>query len=163
MKKYIFLIFCFTGLIGCASYISVVNHVDAENIRINEEAADVNKSIQNLIEPYKMELDDEMNEIIAVAEVDLIKGSPESTMGNWFADLLQKEAEKLEPNVDFSIQNRGGLRIGSIGKGEITKGKIFELMPFDNFLVIMETKGEVVIEFLEHIAKDGGWPTSKNL
>src|SRR5204863_8184802 len=44
--------------------------------------------------------------------------------------------------------------------GNITKESIFELMPFDNFLVVMELKGTVVQTLLDNIAAQGGWPVS---
>jgi 2',3'-cyclic-nucleotide 2'-phosphodiesterase (5'-nucleotidase family) len=56
--------------------------------------------------------------------------------------------------------NYGGLRIPVLSKGDITIGRIYELMPFDNFLVLMKIKGSVLQEVLHHIAADGGWPVS---
>ena len=44
--------------------------------------------------------------------------------------------------------------------GNITKGMIFELMPFDNFLTVMELKGTVVQQLCDHIAAQGGWPVA---
>ena len=151
-------------LCSCATYVAEKDHVMADNIRISEESVQVaDRDISTLIAPYKNKLDSEMNEVIAITEVDLIKASPESTMGNWFADILFSESVLLDDRVSFAMQNRGGLRIGSISKGEITKGKIFELMPFDNFLVIMETDGATMKEFIIHTAEDSGWPSSKEL
>tara|TARA_B100000497_G_C7636990_1_gene382888 strand:- start:174 stop:926 length:753 start_codon:yes stop_codon:yes gene_type:complete len=156
---YSLLILC----IGCAPYVAEKDHVDGQNIRINEELVRSDSAIDAMIGPYKAKLDVEMNEVVGVTEVDLIKATPESTMGNWFADLIMNEAKLLDHRVSFAIQNRGGLRIGSIKQGEITKGKIFELMPFDNFLVIMETDGTTMRSFIEHTAQNGGWPMSKEV
>ena len=143
--------------------VTEIHHVEDDNIRINEDYGTGDTELIKLITPYKNQLDAEMNEVIGISEVELVKGSPQSTMGNWFADALLYQAELLAGEVDFAIQNRGGLRINSIPPGPITKGKIYELMPFDNFLVIMETEGIIVKRMMKHIAEDGGWPVSKEV
>jgi len=56
--------------------------------------------------------------------------------------------------------NYGGLRVPLLPAGNITKGMIFELMPFDNFLTVMELKGNVVQQLFDHIAAQGGWPVA---
>jgi 2',3'-cyclic-nucleotide 2'-phosphodiesterase (5'-nucleotidase family) len=125
--KFIF-VFLVVVLTGCATYVSEKDDVFGQNIRINEDLVKSDPKVAALISPYKDKLDAEMNEIIAVADVELIKATPESTMGNWFADMLMTEALLLDSRVSFTCQNRGGLRIGNINKGDITKRKIFELM-----------------------------------
>ncbi len=62
--------------------------------------------------------------------------------------------------VDAAFVNYGGIRISQLPKGEVTSGKIFELMPFDNIVVLQKLKGSVLQEFLDLIAERGGWPAS---
>lgn len=45
-------------------------------------------------------------------------------------------------------------------KGDVTRGRIFEIMPFDNLLILQKLKGTVLQEFLDIIATDGGWPVA---
>lgn len=124
-----------------------------------EEAAD--SQIQRLIQPYKQQLSAEMNRVVGTTARSLPKGQPESLLGNWAADLvLHYCQQKTEGLIDFAVLNLGGLRIPSLPKGDITKGKLFELMPFDNSLVILEVSGTVVQQLFEHIAQKGGWPVS---
>lgn len=121
----------------------------------------VDSSLIFLIRPYKDSLDQAMNEVIATSSISMPKGKPESLLGNLIADLtLEKAAEYYEGPVDFSVINYGGLRIPELPAGEITKGKVFELMPFDNYLVIMELNGEAVKKLVDQIALNGGWPVS---
>ncbi|MEL7120932.1 MAG: 5'-nucleotidase C-terminal domain-containing protein [Bacteroidota bacterium] len=118
--------------------------------------------IEALISPYRSQLESEMNEVIGHVEKTLTKESPESTMGNWYADLCKVQTEKLaDEAVDFAVLNQGGMRIPSIAAGPITKGKIFEFMPFDNAMVMMELSGKEVKALADHIARGGGWPVSK--
>ena len=43
----------------------------------------VDSNIIKIISPYKNKLDKEMNEVICYTKNDLIKGQPESTLGNF--------------------------------------------------------------------------------
>lgn len=119
----------------------------------------IDSSVVQYIQPFKDSLKSEMNEVLAFSAAEMPKGKPESLMGNLIADLvLEKSREHYDGPVDCSVMNYGGLRIPSLPEGNITKGKIFELMPFDNFLVIMELKGTVLHRLLDQIAANGGWP-----
>jgi 2',3'-cyclic-nucleotide 2'-phosphodiesterase (5'-nucleotidase family) len=48
--------------------------------------------------------------------------------------------------------------LGQLTAGPVTRGKIFELMPFDNLLVLQELKGSVLQQFLDMTAERKGWP-----
>ena len=86
---------------------------------------------------------------------------PECELGNFLTDAyLHMAKEKYKTNVDAAVMNYGGIRINQLAKGEVTRGKIFEIMPFDNLLILQKLKGTVVQEFLDIIAADGGWPVS---
>jgi 2',3'-cyclic-nucleotide 2'-phosphodiesterase (5'-nucleotidase family) len=83
---------------------------------------------------------------------------------NWFADALLDEAQKLVvDSLDFAIQNYGGIRIPVFSKGDITVNKIYELMPFDNTMFIIELNGETVQMLFDKMAENGGWPVSRNV
>ena len=51
--------------------------------------------------------------------------------------------------------NRGGLRT-TLPKGEIKTISMFEMMPFENEIVFLKLKGEVMLEFINHMALRGG-------
>ncbi|MGE0560747.1 MAG: 5'-nucleotidase C-terminal domain-containing protein [Flavobacteriales bacterium] len=119
------------------------------------------ESTEAFIQPYKESLDAEMNEILVYSEKSMIKGTPESELGNFVADLsLKIITEKFpEANIDFCLLNNGGLRT-SLPQGAITRGKIFELMPFDNELVIVSLTPEKAKNLIEYIYNVGGQPIS---
>ena len=120
--------------------------------------------IEALIAPYKVKLDAEMNTVLGVAAKTLAKGKPESPLGNWMADLFYEQMDEYtKGNIDFASMNYGGIRIPTLQEGEVTRGKIFELMPFDNMLVVVHADGATVQEFADNAAKDGGIPVSKQL
>lgn len=151
-------------LFSCRST-NYLSGIEASKQTVNPELAPTeDPAIKALIEPYKKQLDDQMNEVIGHTIVDLKKERPESTLGNWMADAIQRQAEKqLDHPIAFAIQNQGGIRISNISKGPIPRGKIFELMPFDNMVVVLSLDSTEVQEFAQHIVQSGGWPVSHSI
>lgn len=118
----------------------------------------------SLITPYKMKLDSLMSEVICYNEQDLNKQLPEGSLGNFVCDeLMEYAARNYNKPVDFCIYNYGGLRVGSIAKGNISVGKIFELAPFDNYLVVVELGGADCKKLFDLVAENNGTPCSKEL
>jgi 2',3'-cyclic-nucleotide 2'-phosphodiesterase (5'-nucleotidase family) len=147
-------------LVSCS-----VNHF-ASYERITNEVGDIlpDSAMTAFITPFKEVLDAEMNEIIGQLPEKISMGRPESTLGNWFADIQQRQTEQiLKRPVAFSTTNSGGMRIPEIAAGPIRKGTIYELMPFDNQLVAMDMEGTLVQVLLDHIAAGGGWPISSSV
>ena len=138
--------------------------VNTLNYSIEENQTGKDSVIIGMIAPYKFQMDKEMEEVIGVFNTELILEKPESTLGNWMIDLLFDESKKyFDGPIDFAILNYGGVRLNSLPKGEIKRSKIFELMPFDNFWVVVELDGVLVQQLLNIIAADGGWPISEQL
>tara|TARA_B100001564_G_C20661943_1_gene681951 strand:+ start:1005 stop:1709 length:705 start_codon:yes stop_codon:yes gene_type:complete len=106
------------------------------------------------IEPYKISIESKMNEIISFTNEDLRKNKPVGILGNFVTDLCLEYAD-----ADICLMNNGGLR-SVINKGDITVGMIYELMPFENELVILELSEADFIEMLMHIIQKGGEPIS---
>ncbi len=116
-------------------------------------------SIEALIVPYRSKIEGQMNEVIGVCAQELTYGTGESLMGNWATDIILKQANTYYgKKVDFTAINQGGLRIRSIPKGNITRGKMYELMPFDNALVVLTTDSAGVARFFNFMASKSGWP-----
>jgi len=96
-----------------------------------------------MIKPYKIKLEAEMKEVLVISgdEFPKERGTSETKLGNFVADVSLEVANGLykplnNDPIDFCLLNFGGLRT-SLPKGEITRGKIFELMPFENELVVV--------------------------
>jgi 2',3'-cyclic-nucleotide 2'-phosphodiesterase (5'-nucleotidase family) len=103
-------------------------------------------------------MEKEMNQVIGACEKELMKAKPESTLGNWTADLVHKKCEEYYgKSIDFALVNYGGLRIPSLPAGPIMKSTIFELMPFENALVVLNVDAETVEKLFVRMAEYGGW------
>lgn len=123
---------------------------------------EVDSQIVKIILPYKTPLDAKMNEVIGFAPEALVKKMPECNLGNFFADALYLRASRLN-NVDtahlVAMFNSGGLRT-SVPEGEVHVRNMFELMPFENELVLVPLKGSQLVLILNALADKGGAPLS---
>jgi 2',3'-cyclic-nucleotide 2'-phosphodiesterase (5'-nucleotidase family) len=148
-------------LVGaCSGPYQLAKHTD-NNIRVIADSLQLyDTAIANMIAPYKQKLDVQMNEVIGVAESTLTKELPDGTLGNFVADACLVFAQNNNPTVDFCVLNSGGVRIPTIQKGSITVGKIYELMPFDNMIEVVELDGTACKELFAWIAKWKGAPVS---
>lgn len=159
--KYVALFILSLLWLQCAP-VQHITGIEEHNVDINNLSPDV--EIQQIIEPYKAMLDEEMNTVLGTCTKTLSKNKPESTLGNWFCDLLAEASDRIySEEVAFVVQNYGGLRIPEIPAGPVTKRTIFELMPFDNLLVLIEMSGEELMRFIKQMAASGGWPQSSSL
>lgn len=104
--------------------------------------------VQELARP----LDEVRQEVVAEA-TDAIEGAREvcrageCPMGNLVADaMLDRVAGQ---GIQIAIQNGGGLR-ASIDAGEITKGEVLTVLPFQNTLSTFEVDGATIRAALEN-------------
>ncbi|MET4142636.1 2',3'-cyclic-nucleotide 2'-phosphodiesterase (5'-nucleotidase family) [Pedobacter sp. UYP1] len=143
---------------SCSSTYQVVKSNRGE-YKVSEEAS-VDSAIIRTYQPYKLKLDSQMNEVLGYSEHELTKKmvNGESSLGNFLADASLFEARKTIPQIDFTMPSgNGGLR-NDLPSGAITLSNIFQLMPFENELIVFELKGSDVQTLLDYIARTGGQP-----
>ena len=117
---------------------------------------------ESIIVPYRDSLELTMNTVLVQNEVPLTRGIPESTLGNLIADLLlERTLTELPDSIlpDVCLINIGGLRV-DLPQGDITINKVFELMPFENELDVLELSPEKMQEMLKYLREKGGQPFS---
>ena len=114
-----------------------------------------------LMQPYKDSVERGMNQVIGLADKTLEKKQPEGALNNFMADaMLVMAKEKYGVQIDAAFVNYGGIRIMQLAAGPVTRGKVFEVMPFDNLLILQKVKGVVLQQFLDLAAAHGGWPVA---
>ena len=147
--------------LSCSKVIHIANTLPASTKIEETSAIEPDAEIVSMINDYSEELDKEMNQVIGIGAKDLMKEKPESTLGNWMADIIHKKSEAYYgKSIDMALVNYGGIRIPTLPQGEITKRTMFELMPFDNMLVVLHVDAATMQELFERMAGYGGWPIS---
>lgn len=132
------------------------------NMRMKADSVQVlDQNIIQTIKPYKLAIDSLMNIEINTATTEMKKELPEGALGNMVCDVLMDYASAYsEVKPDFCLMNNGGLRIPTIYIGAVYVRTIYELMPFENQLLLLKVKGSNCKLLLDVIAQNGGAPVS---
>ena len=120
-----------------------------------------NDSLEMFIEPYKLNIDREMDQILAYVPYNLTKtdGELNTALGNLMADALMKLSnpifeKRTGENIDVVLLNFGGIR-SSIARGNVTTRTAFEVMPFENEVVVATLKGEAIRDMIHYLIDSG--------
>ncbi len=113
--------------------------------------------IDAIITPYRNELELTMTDTVGYLARAMVKSRPEGLLGNLTSKMVFDYARTIEPELDMVVMNHGGLRT-PLPSGVITRSKVFELMPFDNELAIVDLPIERLPELARIIAVKGGDP-----
>lgn len=108
------------------------------------------------LQPLRDSMDKMLNEVIGYVPEAMDAYQPESPLLNWAADALLFPVRMQYPDkADFSVVNVGGLRC-NWPAGDLTVRSIFELMPFENQVVILTLSGDNVLLLADQMAAQGG-------
>lgn len=157
-KNHFILILTFIALYSCAEKKYFVTKVEGNQISINQSIQGSN-DYESFIQPYKNNIDKDLSSVLAYAPYNLDKsGMYQSLIGNLQSDITLKAAQKIfnlrtQKNVDICLLNNGGIR-STISKGNITTRTGFELMPFENNLVVVALKGDAILELVEYFIRE---------
>lgn len=169
MKKFIISFIIFIALFSCKSQLPQLVRIEGKQTTINETIAS-DKTIENTIKPYREKVEKEMTTVISYTPINLNRtdGDLESSLGNLMADLCYQRANpvfnsRTGKNIDFAMFNYGGIRSG-ISKGDITNENAFNLMPFENSLVVTELTSEKIKELVNYLIDENkAHPLSKHI
>ena len=149
LRNYIIYVAVFLFYACSPNYILQSSHHELIEVK-----TPIDSTILAIIKPYQESIEDQMNEVLSYTKNNLNKGKPQSTIGNFVTDLCLNYTD-----AHLCVMNNGGLRT-TINKGNITRGKIYELMPFENELVVLELNKHDYLVLLSYIIKRGGEPFS---
>ncbi len=163
MKNYQKLILSLSAsilFIACATSTKITG-VEPTSIQLNASGKS-DPEYEKIIEPYKISMESEMNQTLIVSESSAQKDLPEGKLGNIACDMVLKKANDYAAElklaaVDICLLNNGGLR-SPLPAGEITLGKVYELMPFENEMVVLTMSGKKTKQMFQAISRDKGMP-----
>lgn len=133
-----------------------ITKISGKKININSSIED-DSEIQAFIEPYAKKINTDMNKVLAYNPETLDKSIKlsygQTKIGNWFTDItLEKTNQFLvssqqQIKVDICLLNNGGIR-APLPKGDVTTRNAFEIMPFENSVVVLGLKGHQIHELI---------------
>ena len=105
--------------------------------------------VRAIIDYWNEQLQERLGTVVGRSDVawngerEFVRTS-ETNLGNLAADVIREAV-----GSDIAVTNGGGIR-ASINPGDITVADIYNVLPFDNSLVVVEMLGMDIIEALEH-------------
>ena len=155
MNKIVLMIGFLSLVLSCDNSKKLVT-TGVQNISINKEIEAV-KEIEDIIAPYKVNLDKTMNEVLSFSVDTYSKnnGDYNTAVGNMMADAVFELTSPLfrnrtGKNIDMVLLNHGGIR-ANLPKGNITTKTAYSLMPFENSVVVTALKGSVILEMTNYL------------
>lgn len=155
--KSCFVVLCILVLSSCQRKQQLVQ-VEGVRIEINDTTPS-NPDIEAFIKPYRTHVNKTLDSILAYAPETYSKtdGILNTAIGNLMADIILEQSNpffisKTSHAIDMVLLNHGGIR-ASISKGAITARTAYQVMPFENSVVVVEMKGIHIKELIHYLQK----------
>lgn len=123
---------------------------EGKHLSLKEEKS--SSFYDSIIQPFREIIGNKMQLELVECTNSLTKDGDETTLGNFVCDAVKWATDSLKGKTldAFVLMNRGGLR-SNINKGMVTVNSIFELMPFDNEIEILEIDGKELLEIMNAV------------
>ena len=164
MKKRTFLYFAMLSavLVSCKQHYELTA-VERSRILIDKRYdANADAEVQAFMVPYKAEVDKEVAPVVGRSAEYLWAEKPESNLSNLLTDILVWAGKLYNEQPDFAVYNIGGMR-AAFPKGDITKGDVLEVAPFENKICFATLTGAKVLELFSQMAARGGDGVSREV
>jgi 2',3'-cyclic-nucleotide 2'-phosphodiesterase (5'-nucleotidase family) len=112
-------------------------------------------AVEKLLAPYSEKVR-ALTLVIGKLDAPLRKeGVGGGSLGNFVTDAIRAQAQaKLGKPITLAITNVGGLRKNEIAAGDLRASDVFELLPFENALVVLEVNGAQLLQLLQVATRD---------
>jgi len=135
-----------------------LTRIEGKRIEINEDLSS-NKVIEDYIKPYREHVEKDLDSVLAYSVDTYSKsdGDLNTAIGNFMADAVYDMSNPIfksrtGKNIDMVLLNHGGIR-SILSKGNVTSRTAYQLMPFDNNVVVAELKGTYINELISYLQK----------
>jgi 2',3'-cyclic-nucleotide 2'-phosphodiesterase (5'-nucleotidase family) len=135
-----------------------LERIEGKRIEINDSIQGVSK-IEAFIEPYREHVNKNLDSVLAYSVDTYSKsdGDLNTAIGNLMADAIIEQSNPIFKsrtghNIDIVLVNHGGIR-AILSKGNTTTRTAYEIMPFENSVVVTELKGLQVKELISYLQK----------
>jgi 2',3'-cyclic-nucleotide 2'-phosphodiesterase (5'-nucleotidase family) len=142
-------------VVSCSKQNYYITKIEGKRIPITEKENQI-PEIENFIKPFREHINKDLDSILAYCPETLDKSSGDwqTTIGNLMADVTLKRGNivfnaREKKNIDICLLNNGGIR-SILPKGNVTARTAFEIMPFENSLVVVVLKGEQILELVDY-------------
>ncbi|MGK0253586.1 MAG: 2',3'-cyclic-nucleotide 2'-phosphodiesterase (5'-nucleotidase family) [Mariniflexile sp.] len=154
-----FILFAFAIVVcSCKEPKPYLSKIEGKQIQISDSLT-TDSEIEAFIKPYRDHIKKDLDSVLAYSAdtYSKSKGEFNTAIGNFMADAVFDEANpvfytRTGKNIDMVILNQGGIR-SIISKGNITTRTAFEIMPFENSIVVVAIKGMQIDSLTTYLSK----------
>jgi 2',3'-cyclic-nucleotide 2'-phosphodiesterase (5'-nucleotidase family) len=153
--KYFIVTLTFLIFLSCSTEQYRVTKIKGKQIPVDQQITP-SQEIEDTIAPYRNHINIDLDNVLAYCPETLDKnqGKWTSTIGNLLADITLQKADMLfqkryQQKVDICLLNHGGIR-ATLPQGNVTTRNAYEIMPFENNLVVAELKAEQIVEMVNY-------------
>ncbi|MBP1840222.1 5'-nucleotidase C-terminal domain-containing protein [Formosa algae] len=165
--KQLMVCICLMFLVSCKTKTLNLTKIEGKEIPISAELPP-DQDIANFIKPYHDHVINTLDSTLAYAPETYSKdnGTFNTAIGNLMADVIYEQANPIFKSrtghdIDFVLLNKGGIR-APISKGNITLRTAYEIMPFENSVVVAAIKGKNVNAAMTYLSQSkSAHPVSK--
>jgi len=143
-------------LFACNERPKKLTEISGKQLPITDSIVDTD-TVDKFITPYRKHINEVLDSALAYAPSAITKddGKFNTSAGNLMADIVMSEANPIfksrtGQNIDFVILNFGGIR-SIISKGKVSERTAYEVMPFDNSIVVVALKGKSVRDLISFL------------
>ncbi len=157
LTHFIFLLYFF-NLYSCKLSKLELKKIEGKQIQITENQL-IDPEIEAYIKPFRDNIQKDLDGVLAysVNTYSKSEGELNTAIGNFMADAVYDEANPIFKNrtgksIDMVLLNHGGIR-SILSKGNITKRTAYQLMPFENSIVVVALKGNQIDSLVDYLIK----------
>lgn len=148
----------FLMLTSCGSEKLYNSEIKGKQIPVSDTYKN-DAQIEDFVAPYRDHINKDLDSVLAYAPETFTKtkGKWQTNIGNLMADMTFEAADSLlykreKEHVDICLLNYGGIR-ATIPQGNVTARSAYEIMPFENSLIVMALRGKQINEIAEYISQ----------
>lgn len=152
-----FVVFVTIGVVfSCTEAPKKLYKIEGKQIAIDSTYSEPD-SITNYIAPYRERINEVLDSTLAYADHKISKddGVYNTSAGNLMADIVRLQANPVFKSrtgntIHFSLLNHGGIR-SIISKGPVSARTAYEIMPFENTIVVVELNGKSILDIVQYL------------
>lgn len=135
-----------------------LSKIEGKRLEINE-TLDTNSEIEDFIKPYRARVNKNLDSVLSYSVDTYTKkdGEFNTAIGNLMADAVMLQSnpifkKRTGKDLDMVLLNHGGIR-AILSKGNVTTRTAYQIMPFENSVVVAELKGtdiKAIVSYLQN-------------
>lgn len=154
----VILIILMSFFFNCKEKSWQLKQIKGEQIPITDSFK-TDTDIEAFIKPYREHVNKGLDSTLSYSVKTLSKtdGKFNTAIGNLMADAIYKQANPVFKSrtgkaIDMVLLNHGGIR-SIISKGPVTARTAYEIMPFENSIVVVALKGSNILKMTNYLSE----------